>query len=160
MPIWSTDILKADAGILGVLYGSIAVGSFIGTLVLARSGKKTFHGLWLLILATLLPVVLILFSQFPGFYVSLCLLVLIGAIQVCFQTITLTRIQTLVPDSLQGTVISLYNLEAGALAFGTLLMGFIVEFSGIQTAFVIMNIPLLLIALVALVVPSPIKKMR
>ena len=64
------------------------------------------------------------------------------------------------PDSLQGTVISLYNLEAGALAFGTLLMGFIVEFSGIQTAFVIMNIPLLLIALVALVVPSPIKKMR
>ena len=160
MPIWSTDILKGDAGILGVLYGSIAVGSIIGTLAMARSGKTTFHGLWLIILAILLPIVLILFSQIPSFYVSLSLLVLIGGIQVGFQTITLTRIQTSVPDSLQGTVISLYNLEAGALAFGTLLMGFIVEYSGIQAAFVIMNIPLLFIALVVLVVPSPIKKMR
>ncbi len=160
MPIWSTDILKGDAGILGVLYGSIAVGSIIGTLAMARSGKTTFHGLWLIILAILLPIVLILFSQIPSFYVSLSLLVLIGGIQIGFQTITLTRIQTSVPDSLQGTVISLYNLEAGALAFGTLLMGFIVEYSGIQAAFVIMNFPLLFIALVVLVVPSPIKKMR
>ena len=39
-------------------------------------------------------------------------------------------------------------------------MGFLIELRGIQAAFVIMNIPLLLIAMVVLAVPSPIKRMR
>ncbi|MGH7809732.1 MAG: hypothetical protein ACREP5_05580, partial [Candidatus Binatia bacterium] len=77
--------------------------------------------LWFM--TTVTPIFLILFCASPIFSISVVLLTLVGAGQVTFRTISRVIIQIEAPRELMGRVMSVFNLDQGMRAVGSVVMG-------------------------------------
>ena len=159
MPVWSSEILKGDADTLGLLYVVSGLGAIAGTFLIARKSNLSRPGNWLLVSVLANAVFLIIFSQATNYIASVGLLTILGAIQIVFFALNMSSVQSIIPDIVQGKVVALYNLGHGMIALGSLTMGLLIGYWGIQSAILFMNIPLLALAAVALVWMRPVRQM-
>ena len=90
----------------------------------------------LLVAAMGSAVFMILFSFTSSMLLSMLALVGIGSTQMFYMATNNTLIQTIVPDTLRGRVLSLFMLDFALVSVGAIMAGAIAKNYGISEAFI------------------------
>jgi MFS family permease len=144
MPAFAQEVLGVGAVGLGVLMAAGALGSVLGTVVVARLGRRQ-RGRSLWSMGLLLPCLVALFATTRQLWSSGLVLVGIGIALLIVQSLAITLVQVHISDRVRGRVMTLYSLlHAGSDTLGNVAVG---------SAAVVLGLPLALAAggLIALV---------
>ena len=124
LPIYADWYFHAGSTGYGVLNAAHGAGALVGTLTVATIAHLIpRRGTVLLVGATCLGLLLMVFSQSPAMWLALPLLVLVGFSNTFYLTQVSTYLQQTVPDHLRGRVLSLYSLCWNLQPLGGLLAG-------------------------------------
>ncbi|MBM4262375.1 MAG: MFS transporter [Deltaproteobacteria bacterium] len=123
LPVFAKEILKVGPDGLGLLMAAPGIGALASLSFLASVGERWNKAMLLWITTTTTPIFLILFCLSPTFWLSVALLALVGAGQVCFRTISRVIIQIEAPRTLMGRVMSVFNLDQGMRSVGSMVLG-------------------------------------
>ena len=128
MPIFADSILHGGARGLGMLMAASGLGALGGALGLAARRGVRGLGRWVAAAAASFGLALELFSVSRTFWLSVLLLVPVGASMMVQMASSNTLIQAMVPDSLRGRVMSVYSMMfLGMAPFGGLFAGYMAE---------------------------------
>ncbi len=146
-PVFAKDIFNGSASTLGTIDGIIGFGAFVSALVLASLKPDVNLNRILAINTVVFALGLILFSQTTLFPLAL-VFVAIGAFGMMpIITLSNTIVQINVPNQFRGRVISIYFMVfTTTLPIGSLIIGTISHYTGVQTAVLIQGILALVIA--------------
>lgn len=134
MAAYAHEVLEADTIGLGVLLAAGALGSVIGTFVVAHVGHRQ-RGRTLAIVAVLLPLTVALFTLVRALWLGSLILVLIGIALLIGQSLTITLVQLHIADRVRGRVMSIYSLlHAGSDTTGNVLVGAVAVWLGLPRA--------------------------
>jgi predicted MFS family arabinose efflux permease len=134
MAAFAKEVMQVDTVGLGVLLAAGALGSVIGTFLLAYLGHHQ-RGRTLTLVALLLPVTVALFSQVRALWLSCLILVLIGVALLIVQSLTITLVQLHIADRVRGRVMSVYSLfHAGSDTMGNVAVGAVAVWLGLPYA--------------------------
>jgi len=124
MPIFADRILHGGPRALGWLMGCAGVGALAAALRLASRTELKGLNRWLPAASFAFGVTLIGFAWSRVFWLSACILVLVGFSMMIEMASSNTLIQSMVPDELRGRVMSVYSMVfMGMAPFGALLAG-------------------------------------
>ena len=123
LPVFAKEILQVGPRGLGILMAAPGLGGIASLSFLAAVGERWNRAMLLWIMTTTTPIFLILFCVSPIFWLSVLLLALVGAGQVCFRTISRVIIQIEAPRHLMGRVMSVFNLDQGMRSIGSIILG-------------------------------------
>lgn len=143
LPVWAADILSLDADGLGLLFAALGIGALAGTLVLAWTGNVKGKGLLGLGASAGTGLALLGLAVSPGLPLPLIFLAMLGIMQSVFSTTNMTLVQSMVPEGLQGRVMSVYNMGHSMIALGSLIMGAVAGLAGMQAAVIGSGVALL-----------------
>ena len=124
VPIFATNILHGGADTLGFLMAAVGVGALMGGIYL--SSRKTVLGLGKIIVSSLavLGIGLIIFAQSRILWLSLLMMLIVGATSILQIASSNTILQTIVEEDKRGRLMSLYTMSfLGILPFGNLAAG-------------------------------------
>jgi MFS family permease len=110
LPVMGTEVLHLDSARLGVLFAASGGGTVLGGLALASARNPERKGRLVLVGAIFWSLALAGFSASRSFAPSLAALVFLGLSQVAVSATTITLLQTRVPRSMSGRVMSLNTL--------------------------------------------------
>ena len=131
LPVYAGEILKTGPGGLGALMAATGVGALIGALQIARRGSIRGLGTVIAKAAALFGLSLLALAASTAFWLALLAIIAVGYGMVTSMAGTNTLLQSLVPDSLRGRVMSLYTIVFFGLApFGSLLAGTVASHIG------------------------------
>ena len=125
MPVFADRVLHAGARGLGILMGASGVGALAGSVMLALRSTVRGLGTWVAVSSTLFGMTLIAFGISRTLWLSVAILVPLGASMMVQMSSSNTLIQAMVPDELRGRVMAAYTMmfmgmgPLGALAGGT-----------------------------------------
>jgi MFS family permease len=125
MPVFADRVLHAGARGLGILMGASGVGALTGSVMLALRSTVRGLGRWVAVSSTLFGMTLIAFGISHTMWLSVAILVPLGASMMVQMSSSNTLIQSMVPDELRGRVMAAYTMmfmgmgPLGALAGGT-----------------------------------------
>jgi MFS family permease len=123
MPAFAEDVLGTDSVGLGLLLAAIALGSLIGTAVVARLGVQR-RGRALTLVSLLLPILVIAFALSKQMLIACLFLIALGLVLLVLQSLTITLVQLHIADRVRGRVMSLYSqLHAGSDTIGNVIIG-------------------------------------
>ncbi len=120
MPVFVEDILDVGATGMGILYSVAAGGAIVYSLILALLPNKK-RGLLFLLTGVLMGASVAIFAFSDMWYLSLAMMVFIGAGNAGRMTFASTLLQTYTEDRYRGRVLSIYSMEHGFMS----LSGFI-----------------------------------
>lgn len=123
LPVFAKEVLNVGPRGLGILMAAPGLGGIIALIFIASVGEKWRKDALLWITTTLTPLFLILFCLSGSFPLSVGLLVLVGAGQISFRTISRVIIQIEAPRDLLGRVMSVFNMDQGMRSVGSMVMG-------------------------------------
>ncbi|HXJ80505.1 MAG TPA: MFS transporter [Candidatus Methylomirabilis sp.] len=124
LPIYADSYFGMGSTGYGLLNAAHGVGALLATLTIATIAQHMLRrGTPLLIGATSLGILLMLFSRATRMAPALAMLVLVGFSNTFYLTQISTFLQEHVPDRLRGRVLSLYALCWNVLPLGGLLAG-------------------------------------
>ncbi len=123
LPVFAKEILDVGPEGLGILLAAPGIGGIASLTFLASVGDRWDRAMVLWFMTTVTPIFLILFCASPSFSLSVVLLALVGAGQVSFRTISRVIIQLEAPRELLGRAMSVFNLDQGMRAVGSVVMG-------------------------------------
>ena len=124
LPIYADSYFNAGPTGYGLLNAAHGAGALFGSLTVATIAHLTLRrGTALLVTATTLGCLLILFSRAHTMALALPVLVLVGFCNTFYLMNVNTYLQQHVPDHLRGRVMSLYSLCWNLLPLGGLLAG-------------------------------------
>lgn len=156
MPVFARDVLRVGATGLGYLVAAAGVGALVGGIHLAALGSHRHRGPLVLgaALVFFLALLLFCFSRQPG--LSALLLGVVGAAMVSAVATVNSLIQTLVPETIRGRVLSMHTMAfLGFTPLGSLLVGALAGSWGAPTALAFSSgFALVLTAMVAFVAPG------
>jgi MFS family permease len=128
MPVIASAVLGGGANTLGVLMTATGVGALAGTLYLASRHTVLGLGRKIAQAAMLFGAALLAFSSSSHLWLSLAILPFAGAGFIVALAATNTVVQTVVPETLRGRVMSLYTVAfLGTAPIGSLLAGVAAE---------------------------------
>jgi len=131
LPVYAGEILKTGPGGLGALMAATGVGALVGALQIARRGSIRGLGTVIAKAAALFGLSLLALAASTAFWLALLAIIAVGYGMVTSMAGTNTLLQSLVPDSLRGRVMSLYTIVFFGLApFGSLLAGTVASHIG------------------------------
>jgi hypothetical protein len=123
LPVFAKEILGVGPEGLGILLAAPGIGGIASLTFLASVGERWDRAMVLWFMTTVTPIFLILFCASSIFWPSVLLLALVGAGQVTFRTVSRVIIQIEAPRELMGRVMSVFNLDQGMRAVGSVVMG-------------------------------------
>jgi MFS family permease len=124
LPIYADWYFEAGSTGYGLLQAAHGAGALMGTLTVATIAQRILRpGTPLLVAATCLGLLLMVFSRSPGMGLALPMLLLVGFSNTFYLTQVSTLLQQQVPDALRGRVMSLYSLCWNLLPLGGMLAG-------------------------------------
>jgi MFS family permease len=123
LPVFAKEVLAVGPDGLGLLMAAPGIGGIACLTFLAAVGERWDRAMLLWITSTVTPVFLILFCMSPIFWLSVVLLIVVGAGQVSFRTISRVIIQIEAPRDVLGRVMSVFNLDQGMRSVGSVVMG-------------------------------------
>ena len=123
LPVFAKEVLQVGPEGLGILMAAPGLGGIASLSFLASVGERWNRAMLLWIMTTTTPIFLMLFCVSPIFWLSVLLLALVGAGQVCFRTISRVIIQIEAPRNLMGRVMSVFNLDQGMRSIGSIVLG-------------------------------------
>lgn len=135
MPIFAGPILGSGPGGLGALMSASGVGAFLAAVLLARRPSVRGLGRTVALAASGFGAALILFALSRSFLLSMVLLLLAGFSMITQAAATNLLLQSLIPDSLRGRVMSLYTIMfVGMGPWGSLMAGSLAHAAGAPVA--------------------------
>jgi MFS family permease len=124
MPVFATDVLHGGPHTLGVLMTATGLGALVSALWLASRSSVLGLGRVVTLSGATFGLSLLGFSYSTSLWLSIVLLVLVGAGMMMQMAATNTLIQTLVDERMRGRVMSFYTMAFfGMTPFGSLLAG-------------------------------------
>ena len=108
MPVFASKILHGDAQTLGVLMGTQGAGALIAGLTLASRRSSRGTSAWIAAACAINGVTLVLFALSRTPWISIALMLPLGAGTLIHVTATNALIQTLTPDALRGRVMAIW----------------------------------------------------
>jgi MFS family permease len=123
LPVFAKEVLDVGPEGLGLLMAAPGAGGIACLTFLAAAGERWNRAMLLWITTTVTPIFLILFCLSSAFWLSVALLVVVGAGQVSFRTISRVIIQIEAPRDLLGRVMSVFNLDQGMRSVGSVVLG-------------------------------------
>ena len=124
LPIFADWYFQAGSSGYGLLNAAHGLGALAGTLTIATIAWRIRRpGPTLLVAATVMGLLLMVFSRSSAMWVAMPLLALVGFSNTFYLTQVSTFIQQGVPDQLRGRVLSLYSLCWNLQPLGGLLSG-------------------------------------
>ncbi len=131
MAAFAEEVLQTDEIGLGVLMSAGALGSVIGTFIVARVGNHQ-RGQTLALVATLLPITVAIFASIRSLWLSCVILILIGTALLIVQSLAITLVQVRIADRVRGRVMSIYSLlHAGSDTMGNVAVGAVAVWLGL-----------------------------
>ena len=155
MPAFAEDVVRTNSVGLGLLLAVGALGSVIGTTVVARLGAQR-RGRTMTVASLLLPLLVVGFAFSNSVWLAGLFLVPLGITLLVLQSLAVTLVQIHIADRVRGRVMSLYSmLHAGSDTVGNVLVGSGAVYLGLPLALSLGGAAALLFALAAwLVMPS------
>ncbi|MEX1020513.1 MAG: MFS transporter [Litorilinea sp.] len=148
MPAFAESVMGVGARGLGLLMAAGALGSVIGTVIVARVGSRQ-RGRMLAAVAIALPVLMVGFAQSRALWLVCLLLVGIGAAILVLQSLAVTIVQIQTEDRVRGRVMTLYSqLHAGSDTLGNVGVGALAVYVGLPLALAAAGVGALLYAAV------------
>ena len=135
MPVFAAEVLDNPDRGLGFLLSAFGVGALIGTVALASLGNVRRKGLMVLVAAMGAALTTMLFSTTSTLTASMVVMVVMGAMHMFYMASNNTLIQSIVPDTLRGRVLSLFMLDFALTSIGAAMAGAIVREFGIAQGF-------------------------
>ncbi len=126
MPVFASKILHGDARTLGLLMGTQGVGALVAGLLFAS--RRSSRGAWAVVggACGAAGVTLVLFSLSRTAWISIALMLPLGAALLTQVTGTNALIQTLTPDTLRGRVMAIWvMILMGFAPVGSLVAGWV-----------------------------------
>lgn len=138
LPAVGDKVLGVDAVAVGQMATLPAYGAIAATLTILALGNVRHKG-WLAIISTVMyGVGMLLFGLSHWFFLSLGFLFMLGFFDSLSMSVRHTTLQVLVPDRLRGRASSVMQVFTGGMpALGAMVIGFIAEYAGPGSAFVI-----------------------
>jgi MFS family permease len=126
MPVFASTILHGDAQTLGLLMGTQGAGAMLAGLIFAsRRGSQSTYG-WIGGACGVNAVALVLFALSHRPWISIALMLPLGAGTLIHVTGTNALIQTLTPDVLRGRVMAIWvMILMGFAPAGSVLAGWL-----------------------------------
>jgi len=148
LPVFARDILQVGSRGLGFMTGATGLGAMLGALYLAGGEATQRRGNLVAAAMAVLGAALIAFSASRQFWLSMALLVVIGAAMITQMASSNTLFQLLAPAGLRGRVISFFMLAfMGMAPLGSLLAGLLARWLGTPGAVLIGGVVCLVAAL-------------
>lgn len=148
LPVFARDILHGGSQLLGFLTGAVGAGALTGAFYLASRQSMRPLPRIIGISALSFAIGLGIFSQSEITWFSLTILYFSGFGMITQFVATNTILQTLVEDDKKGRVLSFYSMSfMGFTPLGSLLLGAVAEYAGVQTTFLLAALILLVAAL-------------
>jgi MFS family permease len=141
LPIFADRIFGRGATGLGWLTAATGTGALVGALFLA--GRKGLEGIGKIISISAFgfSVLLILFGLTEFFWISFLILCGVGFCMMTVVASVNTSIQSIIPDSLRGRVMSLFTtMLIGTAPIGSLIAGAVAKYIGVQYTVVILGL--------------------
>ncbi|MCJ7580749.1 MAG: MFS transporter [Candidatus Aminicenantes bacterium] len=156
IPAWAVKILGGDSTTNGIMQSARGLGALLGALMIASLGRFQFKGRLLTLGSFAFPVLLLTFGFVHWLPLSLLMLFGLGVSIMLIFNLANALVQTLVPDSLRGRVMSIYALAFfGLIPLGSLWVGLIAEHVSEAFAVIVNSIVLLgLFVLIRIIVPK------
>lgn len=131
LPVYASDVFHGDARTLGFLSGASGVGAVLGGFALAaRRAERGLHS-WIGASCALYGATMILFAMSSTYWLSLLILVPVGAGMMVQISATNTAIQTATPDALRGRVMAIWAMIfMGCTPLGSLTVGWLATVIG------------------------------
>ncbi|MFB9052371.1 MFS transporter [Formosa undariae] len=147
-PAFAKDVFNGSASTLGVIDGVIGFGAFVGAIFLASLKPGTDLSKILAVNSLIFGIGLVLFSNTDNYYLALLLIAVAAFGMMSVRTITNTIIQVNVPNEFRGRVISIYVMTlTGLLPIGSLAIGSISQYIGVQSMVLIQGVLAIIITL-------------
>ena len=124
MPIFASKVFHGGARTLGFLMGATGVGALLGALTLAS--RRSLGGIfrWIGAACGVFGAALVLFALSRALWLSLAILVPLGAAMMIEMSATNTLVQTITPDALRGRIMAIWAMIfMGFAPFGSLIAG-------------------------------------
>jgi MFS family permease len=137
LPLFTVDVLRVDAGVYGLLYACLGVGSVTGALALAFMHQRRAIAL-IIGGAVLLGLLELGLAAVRSELLAAVTLVGIGFFSMLMINTINATIQANVPDALRGRVMALYvTVFAGTTPIGGIFAGGLVEIRDVPTTLVV-----------------------
>ncbi len=149
LPGFVAAVLHKGAFEQGVLQSIQGVGALIGSLMIAGAASRG-RGKMLLIAGTSIGVGLVGFSLSTNFWITLPIMVFIGAGQAARMAIGQTLVQTYSEPEYRGRVMAVWFMQFSLVQFGTFIVGMLAEAFGPQIA--IGGLAVLLVVVLTLII--------
>jgi MFS family permease len=134
MPLFSQQVLGADAFWFGILITAVGVGSIAGALIAARRAAGfAMKGPAMLAMAIVYAGMVGVFALSQWYAVSYLLLVVAGFANSINLTLNSSLVQFATSDEYRGRVSGLYFMTGGLQPFGSLTMGAMIALAGLQS---------------------------
>ncbi len=131
LPIFASDILKGDGGTMGLLSAAGSVGSLFACVCVSLRRQVLGLERLMVLCPVAVGIGLIAFALSKEVWLSLLILVVVGASGMLEISCGNTIVQTLVEDDKRGRVMSLYSLAViGTLPLGNLVAGTLAQYIG------------------------------
>jgi MFS family permease len=157
LPVFVKDI-GGNANTLGWLSSASALGSVIGTAILAMRRSVVGMGRWALISSCVYTVLMLLFGLVHSFWLAVPLMVGLGAAMMLQMGCCSTIVQSVVDHDKRGRVMSLFNMAfLGTVPLGGLLAGALANHFGFSNMIFASTV---YCALVILLFGSQVPKLR
>lgn len=148
LPLIAKYTFGGDAGSYGVLSSAMGVGSVLGGLVVARSGRSSHRRLG--VAALILGLTMLAASVMPTFGTMVVAIVVVGAASIGFITMGNTTIQLAAPTAMRGRVMALYvTAIIGSTPVGGPIIGWIGQTIGPRFTLVVGGLGSVVTAVVA-----------
>ncbi len=132
LPALAQDVLHAGTVGYGLMTTAIGVGALAGALMIASLGDYQGKGRMLTAGNLLFPTMVLALALSRSFHLSMGLLVVIGLGFMTQNATANTLVQTAIPDSLRGRVMSVYMMVfQGFFPIGSLIAGAVAEGFGV-----------------------------
>ncbi len=151
LPVVSVEILQGDSRLLGLLMGSMGVGSFISALVYAsRSSTKTLLK-WLVYACFAFAVGITGFAFSTSVPLTMLFLAILGSGSSISMSSINTLIQLVTPDKYRGKVSSIYSMTfMGLGVVGATFAGTSGEYFGVKETILISSVVMIFSAIIFL----------
>lgn len=127
LPLFTAQVLNADADMGGYLLAITGVGGFMSTLVIASFGLPSRRGHILLATAACSAICTMAFAYSSWLFAAFLFLALMSMFQSHYRTTQGTVVLTIVPDEFRARTFSVLAYERGFLTVGSVLVGMLAD---------------------------------
>ena len=130
LPVFQADVLRVDAGGLGMLFSAAGLGGVLGSLVVTYICNSPHQQIFQVLLGVLFGLTILLFASSTWFLLSVLLITLVGFSGNAYMALNSTLVMMSTDEAYYGRVMSIYMMIWSAMPLFSLPVGVLVDLWG------------------------------